>query len=69
MTIIIIENNEETEVTQFGFRWGPMHVERLAHIPGRGYSIGIRTEDKDLQIYVSEKGKKIEAMEVRNRRK
>ena len=50
--------------TDFGFCWGPMLVERLAHIKDRGYCVQIRTEHQILQVYVSEKGRKITAMPV-----
>jgi hypothetical protein len=51
--------------TRFGFDWGPMKVERLAHIPGRGYVVQIGTEHVSVQVYVSEKGRKVTAYEPR----
>lgn len=53
--------------TRYGFEWGPLAVERLAHIEDRGYVIGIKTEHQTIQIYVSEKGRKIKAYPVRKR--
>ena len=51
------------EAWRYGFRWGPMVVERTAHIPGRGYCLTIRTERQSMQVYVSEKGQKLRACE------
>ena len=48
-------------MTQYGFEWGPMKVERLAHIEGRGYVVTVKTDHNELQVYVSEKGRKVEA--------
>jgi hypothetical protein len=53
--------------TQYGFDWGPMQVERLAHVEGRGYALMIRTKDCELQVYVTEKGKKIKSYPIRGR--
>lgn len=47
--------------TRYGFDWGPMHVERMAYIEGRGYALRIRTDHDEIQVYVSEKGRKVEA--------
>lgn len=55
------------EAWRYGFRWGPMVVERLVHIEGRGYVLRIKTEYQDLQIYVTEKGRKIKPMPVHDR--
>jgi hypothetical protein len=54
------------EAWRYGFRWGPLVVERTAHIEGRGYVVTIRTERQSMQVYVSEKGHKIEPMRVRD---
>lgn len=35
--------------TDFGFRWGPMLVERLAHIDGRGYVLQVQTGHRKMQ--------------------
>ena len=50
---------------EFGFRWGPMLVERWTHIEGRGYVLVIQTEHALLQVYVSEAGRVIRPMEVK----
>lgn len=51
--------------TQYGFRWGPMIVERVAHIEGRGYVVSVRTRDDysgpQVQVLVSEKGRSVTA--------
>ena len=52
-------------LTDFGFEWGPVEITRLAHIERRGYLLEVRTKRQSMQIYVSEKGRKIEAMPVR----
>lgn len=52
------------EAWRYGFPWGPMTITRLAHIPGRGYALEIKTLHQSMQVYVSEKGRKIEAMPV-----
>ena len=55
--------------TQYGFDWGPMVVERLAHIPGRGYCISIRGrkdhKGQEIQVLVSEKGFAVTAYPIR----
>jgi hypothetical protein len=43
----------------YGFDWGPMKVERLAHISGRGYVLRISTEHTQMQVHITEKGRKI----------
>ena len=42
-----------------------MTVERLAHIEGRGYALQIATDHAVMQVYVTEKGMKIEPYPVR----
>ena len=40
--------------------WGPIVVERTAHIEGRGYVVSVRTKgsyERSVQVYVSEKGR------------
>lgn len=49
---------------RFGFDWGPMSVTRCAHIEGRGYIVEITTDHSRLQVYVTEKGRKISAREL-----
>lgn len=48
----------------YGFEWGPLTVERLAHIDGRGWVLGIKCGDQEMQVYASEKGRKLRAMPV-----
>jgi len=50
----------------FGFEWGPMVVTRLAYVEGRGYSLEVRTKHQVLQVYVSERGRRIQPMAVRD---
>ena len=52
------------EAWRYGFRWGPMVVQRSAHIEGRGYALTVRTEHQSIQISISEKGHKITPMPV-----
>lgn len=55
--------------TQYGFSWGPVVVERIAHIDGRGYCISVRGRDdykgQEIQVLVSEKGQRVTAYPVR----
>lgn len=54
-----------SENTQYGFTWGPVVVERMAHIDGRGYVISIRGEKpyigQEIQVRVSEQGRRVKA--------
>ncbi len=43
----------------YGFDWGPMSVQRLTHLEGRGYVLEIRTDHARLQVHVTEKGRRI----------
>lgn len=56
-------------VRPFGFAWGPVVVERIAHIEGRGYCISVRGSDRydgpEIQVLVSEKGKAVTAYPIR----
>ena len=45
---------------RYGFPWGPMTVSRLCHIEGRGYVLEIKTDHAALQVYITEKGHKIQ---------
>jgi hypothetical protein len=54
---------EYDDAWRYGFRWGPLVVERLAHVEGRGYVLAIRTERESMQVYVSEKGRTMRAYE------
>jgi hypothetical protein len=49
----------------YGFDWGPMKVERLAHIEGRGYVLSVKTDHAEMQVYVSEKGRVVRPYPVR----
>ena len=60
------ERERLAEAWRYGFPWGPLTVTRLAHVEGRGYSLEIRTEHQSMQVYVSEKGRKIQAYPVRD---
>jgi len=53
------------ERTTYGFRWGPMEVERLVSDHRGGVLIAIRTGHKRVEIRVSPKGNKIDVGEVR----
>lgn len=55
---------EENYYSRFGFVWGPMRVERLAHLEGRGRVISVKAGSKELQVYVSEKGRRVRVFEV-----
>jgi hypothetical protein len=56
-------------LTRYGFDWGPVVVERVAHIPGRGYCISIRGRHdytgQEIQVLVSEKGRRVTAYPIR----
>ena len=55
--------------SRYGFSWGPVVVERVAHVEGRGYCISVRGErwpgGPEIQILVSEKGKAVTAYPLR----
>lgn len=53
-------------VTDFGFRWGPMTVTRLASDPRFGFVLLVSNGIEEVQIRVSAKGRKLL---VENRRK
>lgn len=59
----------EGGATRYGFDWGPVVVERVAHVEGRGYCISIRGRKDyngpEVQVYVSEKGRVITAHPLR----
>lgn len=48
-------------VTQYGFQWGPLEVQRTVHVEGRGYVVTVQTERESIQVYVSEKGRTLKA--------
>jgi hypothetical protein len=43
-------------VNPYGFDWGPMHVERMAHIEGPRLRAEDPTAHDEIQVYVSEGG-------------
>jgi len=47
----------------YGFEWGPMSVVRLGHVAGRGYFLSIQTDHDGVQLFISEKGKKVRIVE------
>jgi hypothetical protein len=47
------------DIERYGFAWGPMIVERSAHIEGRGYILTVKTDHARVEVYVTEKGRKI----------
>lgn len=52
--------------TQYGFDWGPVRVERTAHIKGRGYVVTVMglancTHGPVVQVLVSERGRAVTA--------
>lgn len=55
--------------TQYGFDWGPLSVERVAHIEGRGYVVSVRGprgySGPEVQVYVSEAGRVVRAYPLR----
>lgn len=67
-----VESNRRSEpdgTTQYGFKWGPLDVERVAHIEGRGYVVSVRGpkgyEGPEVQVYVSEGGRVVRAYPLR----
>lgn len=50
----------DAEVTRYGFDWGPAKIERITHIEGRGRVMEIRTDHARIQVYITEKGRKID---------
>jgi len=51
------------DARRFGFEWGPMRVVRAVHIEGRGRVIVVATDHAEMEVFVSEKGRKIRAYE------
>lgn len=46
--------------TAYGFRWGPLMVERAARIEGRGYAVTVRTvAGRAVELFVTEAGQRI----------
>ena len=57
--------------TQYGFDWGPVVVERIAHIEGRGYCVTVKTAKPggpEVQVLVSEKGRRVTAYPIHGAR-
>jgi hypothetical protein len=58
-------DEDVSKPTQYGFAWGPMRVERMAHIEGRGYVVSVHGpkgyNGPQVQVFVSEKGRTIRA--------
>jgi hypothetical protein len=51
--------------TTYGFVWGPMEVQRVAHIEGRGYCVEVKgSGGQSVQVLVSEKGRRVTAYPV-----
>jgi len=61
------EIKDYDEAWRYGFRWGPLVVERLAHIDKRGYLLSIKTDTQAMQVYVSEKGRQMRAYRMTSR--
>ncbi len=59
-------------ITKYGFQWGPVVVERVAHIEGRGYVVSVRSSDDydgpEVQVIVSDKGRKMTVRALRGAR-
>ena len=51
------------DAQRFGFEWGPMRVVRCTHLEGRGRTLLIATDHALLEVFVSEKGRKIRTYE------
>ena len=48
----------------YGFDWGPLSVERLVHVEGRGRVLEVKTEHRTLQVYCSEAGRSLRVFRV-----
>ena len=48
------------EITQYGFKWGPMTVERSAEIPNGRHVLTVKTRSQAVEILVSPGGRRIE---------
>ena len=51
-------DNDRSEVTRFGFTWGPMKVTRFATLP-KHRALGVETDHAEVQVYVSNGGRSI----------
>lgn len=48
----------QNQETKYGFKWGPVEVERHCSDQKKGWVIfGIKTKKKTLQVYVTKTGK------------
>lgn len=47
------------KLTDYGFTWGPMEVTRVCVLGRKGYILQIKTDNKSLAVYVSEKGRSV----------
>mgnify|MGYP001603501688 CR=1 FL=1 len=52
----------ELEETKYGFKWGPLIVERDASDPKGGYLLSIYTASAKVEVRVTPKGQKIEVV-------
>lgn len=59
----------EDEDGKYGFTWGPVSVVRLGHVDGRGYFLSVQTSHDGVQLFISEKGKRIRIVEYPENRK
>jgi len=52
---------ELLQITPYGFRWGPLEVERTMTVPPPrgGYVLTVRGEGTEIQVYVSRAGRSI----------
>lgn len=50
-------------MTPFGFKWGPALVERCCTLPGDRRVITIRTDHRQLDVYVSATGRSVRVFE------
>ena len=48
------------EITQYGFKWGPVAVERSAVIQGGRHVLTVSTRSQAVEILVSPGGRRIE---------
>jgi hypothetical protein len=47
------------DLFDYGFKWGPAEIVRLIAVPGRGRVLSVKTDHAELQILISEKGRKL----------
>ena len=55
-------------ITDYGFDWGPLSVTRYFH-DKRGYLLGITTNTRELQVWVSTTGRSVRAIEAKRRKR